>query len=88
VLYEGDVCILAARRDVAAGGELTCDYKISIADGTRSRATGDGLRSSGVGSGRPDKRTKGAGAGPRTFDLFSPPLSPGAAELPPGETAD
>ena len=35
VLYEEDACHLVARRDVAAGDELTCDYNINIADGTR-----------------------------------------------------
>ena len=34
VLYEGDACYLVARRDVAAGEELTCDYNINIANGT------------------------------------------------------
>ena len=34
VSYEGDDCYLVARRDVAAGEEITCDYNINIADGT------------------------------------------------------
>jgi len=34
VAYEGDNCYLVARRDVAVGEEITCDYNINIADGT------------------------------------------------------
>ena len=34
VSYEGDACYLEARRDVAAGEEITCDYNINITDGT------------------------------------------------------
>jgi hypothetical protein len=34
VSYEGDHCYLVARRDVAAGEEITCDYNINIAEGT------------------------------------------------------
>lgn len=34
VFYEGDACYLEARRDVAAGEEITCDYNINITDGT------------------------------------------------------
>jgi SET domain-containing protein len=34
VSFEGDHCYLVARRDVAAGDEITCDYNINIADGT------------------------------------------------------
>jgi len=32
--YEGDACYLVARREVAAGDEVTCDYNINITDGT------------------------------------------------------
>jgi SET domain-containing protein len=34
LLYEGDSCFFVARRDIAAGDEITCDYNINIADGT------------------------------------------------------
>jgi len=34
VQYEADACYLVARRDVAPGDEITCDYNINIADGT------------------------------------------------------
>ncbi len=34
VSYEGGGCYLVARRDIAAGEEITCDYNINIADGT------------------------------------------------------
>jgi uncharacterized protein len=34
VSYEGDACCLVARREVAAGEEITCDYNVNIADGT------------------------------------------------------
>jgi hypothetical protein len=34
VLYEGDRSFLMARRDIAAGEEITCDYNINIAGGT------------------------------------------------------
>jgi SET domain-containing protein len=33
-LYEGDSSYLVARREIAAGEEITCDYNINIADGT------------------------------------------------------
>lgn len=33
-LYEGDGSYLVARRDIAAGEEITCDYNINISDGT------------------------------------------------------
>jgi SET domain-containing protein len=32
--YEGGASYLVARRDIAAGEEITCDYNINIADGT------------------------------------------------------
>jgi SET domain-containing protein len=55
VSYEGDTCYLRARRDVAAGEEITCDYNINITDGTawpcrcgaarcRGRVAGDFFR--------------------------------------------
>lgn len=34
VLYEGDLSLLVARRDIAAGEEITCDYNINITGGT------------------------------------------------------
>jgi SET domain-containing protein len=34
VLYEGDAVYLVARRDIAAGDEITCDYNINISGGT------------------------------------------------------
>ncbi|HXY10684.1 MAG TPA: SET domain-containing protein-lysine N-methyltransferase [Terriglobales bacterium] len=34
VLYEGDRSFLVARRDIAAGEEVTCDYNINITGGT------------------------------------------------------
>jgi SET domain-containing protein len=34
VLYEGDRPYLVARRDLAAGQEITCDYNINITAGT------------------------------------------------------
>ena len=34
VAYEGDSSYLVARRGIAAGDEITCDYNINIADGT------------------------------------------------------
>jgi SET domain-containing protein len=34
VAYDGEQCYLAARRDIRAGEEITCDYNINIADGT------------------------------------------------------
>jgi uncharacterized protein len=34
VLYDADACYLAARRDICAGEELTCDYNINITGGT------------------------------------------------------
>jgi hypothetical protein len=33
-LYEGDSSWLVARREIAAGEEITCDYNINIAEGT------------------------------------------------------
>jgi hypothetical protein len=33
VAYEGDSSYLVARRGIAAGDEITCDYNINIADG-------------------------------------------------------
>ncbi len=33
-LYEGGSSYLVARRDIAAGEEITCDYNVNIADGT------------------------------------------------------
>jgi SET domain-containing protein len=32
--YEGDSSYLVARREIAAGEEITCDYNINIANGT------------------------------------------------------
>jgi len=32
--FEGDVSFLVARRDIAAGEEITCDYNINISGGT------------------------------------------------------
>lgn len=32
--YEGDSSCLVARREIAAGEEITCDYNINIANGT------------------------------------------------------
>jgi hypothetical protein len=32
--YEGRASYLVARREIAAGEEITCDYNINIADGT------------------------------------------------------
>ena len=34
VLYEGEAAYLVARRDLAEGDEITCDYNINIAGGT------------------------------------------------------
>jgi hypothetical protein len=34
VLYEGDRSFLVARRDIAVGQEITCDYNINITGGT------------------------------------------------------
>jgi uncharacterized protein len=34
VRYEGDAASLVARRDLAAGDEITCDYNINITGGT------------------------------------------------------
>jgi SET domain-containing protein len=34
VLYEGDRSFLVARRDIAVGEEITCDYNINITGGT------------------------------------------------------
>jgi hypothetical protein len=34
VAYAGDNCYLVARRDVARGEEITCDYNINITGGT------------------------------------------------------
>lgn len=34
VRYQGDRCFLIARRDIAAGEEITCDYNINISGGT------------------------------------------------------
>jgi hypothetical protein len=34
VLYEGEGAWLVARRDLAPGDEITCDYNINIAGGT------------------------------------------------------
>jgi uncharacterized protein len=34
VLYEGDHSFLMARRDIAAGEEITCDYNLNISGGT------------------------------------------------------
>jgi hypothetical protein len=34
VLYEGESCYLVARRDIAAGAEITCDYNVNITGGT------------------------------------------------------
>jgi SET domain-containing protein len=34
LLYEGDACFFVARREIATGDEITCDYNINIADGT------------------------------------------------------
>jgi len=34
VLYEGERSFLVARRDIAAGEEITCDYNINITGGT------------------------------------------------------
>ena len=34
MLYEGDRPFLVARRDIAAGEEVTCDYNINITGGT------------------------------------------------------
>jgi len=34
VLYEGERCFFVARRDLAAGEEITCDYNINITGGT------------------------------------------------------
>lgn len=34
LLYEDEACYLVARRDIAAGEEITCDYNINIANGT------------------------------------------------------
>ncbi len=34
VLYKGDRSFLVARRDIAAGQEITCDYNINITEGT------------------------------------------------------
>jgi SET domain-containing protein len=33
--YEGGSCDLVARRDIGAGEEITCDYNVNIAEGTR-----------------------------------------------------
>jgi hypothetical protein len=32
--YDADGCSLVARREIAAGDEITCDYNINIAEGT------------------------------------------------------
>ena len=34
VLYEADACILVARRPIAAGEEVTCDYAINLTGGS------------------------------------------------------
>ena len=34
VRYEGDAAWLVARRDLAAGAEITCDYNVNITGGT------------------------------------------------------
>jgi uncharacterized protein len=34
VLYEGHGCALVARREIAAGDEITCDYNLNITGGT------------------------------------------------------
>jgi len=34
VLYEGERSFLVARREIAAGQEITCDYNINITEGT------------------------------------------------------
>ena len=34
VAYEGDRCFLVARREIAVGEEITCDYNINITGGT------------------------------------------------------
>jgi len=34
VRYEGEAAWLVARRDIAAGAEITCDYNINISGGT------------------------------------------------------
>jgi len=34
VLYEGECCFLMARRHIADGEEITCDYNINITGGT------------------------------------------------------
>jgi SET domain-containing protein len=55
VEYEGDRCYIVARRDVASGDEITCDYNINVTGGDawechcgatrcRHRTTGDFLR--------------------------------------------
>ena len=33
VLYEGESSFLVARRDIAAGDEVTCDYNINVTGG-------------------------------------------------------
>ena len=34
VVYEADECFFVARRNIAGGDEITCDYNINIANGT------------------------------------------------------
>lgn len=34
LLYEADECCFVARRDIAIGEEITCDYTINVADGS------------------------------------------------------
>lgn len=34
VIYAADRCYLAARRDIEAGDEITCDYNINVTGGT------------------------------------------------------
>lgn len=33
VLYEGDACFIVARRDIASGDEITCDYSLNVTGG-------------------------------------------------------
>jgi SET domain-containing protein len=34
VLYDGERCFFVARRDIAAGDEITCDYNVNLSGGT------------------------------------------------------
>lgn len=47
-VFDDDVAWLAARRPIAAGDEITCDYNINIADGTAWPCRCGALRCRGI----------------------------------------